>query len=92
MGPGLTVNTAAGSLQWSDKRAPSAVICPFDLSRSHRGAEGGRGGGREARAEGEVCTLVGASVALVREEENGGFLQTVRDSQSLILPLSLHQG
>lgn len=60
MGPGLTVNTAAGSLQWSDKRAPSAVICPFDLSRSHRGAEGGRGGGREA-------SVVGASVALVRE-------------------------
>lgn len=67
MGPGLTVNTAAGSLQWSDKRAPSAVICPFDLSRSHRGAEGGRGRGREASAKGEGCTLVGASVALVRE-------------------------
>lgn len=75
MGPGLTVNTAAGSLQWSDKRAPSAVICPFDLSRSHGGAEGGRGGGREVSAEGEVCTLVGASVALVREEEREAFFR-----------------
>ena len=57
MGPGLTVNTATGSLQWSDKWAPSTVICPFDLSRSRQRAEGGPGWPRESVREGAGAEL-----------------------------------
>lgn len=86
MGPGLTVNTATGSLQWSDKWAPSAVICPFDLYRSHQGAEGGWGGGMEARGEGGPHAL-----SPCKRARGWGISSDCEMESPILLPVSLRQ-